>query len=56
MARNILNILNILKNIEYLVADTRDSHAALHTIAWRPYTEAEVNFKTIVGIFEVSSK
>ena len=35
---------------------TRDSHAALHTIAWRPYTEAEGNFKTIVGIFEVSSK
>ena len=35
---------------------TRYSHTALHTRGWRPNTEAEVNFKTIVGIFEVSSK
>ena len=35
---------------------TRDSHADLHTWAWRPYTEAEVMFKTILGTFEVSSK
>ena len=38
------------------VFKVRDSHVALHTWAWRPYNEAEVTFKTIVGIFEVSSK
>ena len=38
------------------VNNTQGYHDTLHSRAWRPYTEAEVEFKTIEGTIEVSSK
>ena len=33
-----------------IIHTTKDVHPALHTFVWRSYTEAEVNFKTMVRI------
>ena len=40
----------------YGLSSTRDVHAALHTWAWRPCTEAEVGIEAIEGTIGVSSK